>query len=340
LVEQVFNASSANGTDYAQHSVKIIYLDTTTLSPSMNKCCNANGGISEELQLQRITSQLAFIEEELQAARAYTWVVVAGHYPMYSTGGHGDGTELQTYLLPLLLKYGVHAYVCGHDHISEHLSLDGVHYFITGAGAMTDKVGATSSSANVHWSGGGFSAFSTVTASSSELCFTYFNITGHMVYNYTIRHPSLVNQQFVANYSNSGSANDYLTDSGRGGTVADEEMILVESLVLGLGFSIILAVLFYCFAIKDGTANTHGQHMLLHTDAQSSSNLDSHALLLTTLGAITKGIRDIEKFFIRMTTGFNNVNSESVAIESQHLTSTPTSTSEDASLALTKDANV
>ena len=58
---------------------------------------------------------------ESQTVVKPTWLIVVGHYPIYSSGEHGDISELKEYLLPLLLKYNVHAYFCGHDHISEHL---------------------------------------------------------------------------------------------------------------------------------------------------------------------------------------------------------------------------
>ena len=50
-----------------------------------------------------------------------TWLLVAGHYPVFSTGEHGDTSELKNYLVPLLEKYRVHAYFCGHDHLSGQL---------------------------------------------------------------------------------------------------------------------------------------------------------------------------------------------------------------------------
>ena len=49
------------------------------------------------------------------------WLVVVGHYPVYSSGEHMDMDELIENLVPLMKKYGVDAYFCGHDHISEHL---------------------------------------------------------------------------------------------------------------------------------------------------------------------------------------------------------------------------
>ena len=42
----------------------------------------------------------------------------------------------------------------GHDHISEHLSHNGVHYLVAGAGALTDKAGGESA-ADLHWVGAG-----------------------------------------------------------------------------------------------------------------------------------------------------------------------------------------
>ena len=130
-------------------SVSIIFVDTTTLAPSVNKCCNENGwvniyllcgdeayrerndldfdcilkffrGISTDVQAARIQNQLVHIEAMLVEVirNNPTWLLVAGHYPIFSTGEHGDTSELKSYLLPLLVKYKVHAYFCGHDHFS------------------------------------------------------------------------------------------------------------------------------------------------------------------------------------------------------------------------------
>ena len=113
-------------------------------------------------------------------------------------GSHGGTPELQLYLEPLLIKYRVHAYICGHDHISEHLrycmcmdwnhvfmwvifvwnSINGIHYWVVGAGSMTDKVLQSASPAAVHWSQGGISAFATLTVSRTDLTVIYFNTSG------------------------------------------------------------------------------------------------------------------------------------------------------------------
>lgn len=117
-----------------------------SIAPYLYVC----SGINETTQLSRIYTQLRYIESELiratNATEDPTWLLVVGHYPIFSTGSYwfihsmiiclllvlkaaqcpfigekADNSELVTYLEPLLRKYQVHAYICGHDHISEHL---------------------------------------------------------------------------------------------------------------------------------------------------------------------------------------------------------------------------
>jgi acid phosphatase len=40
----------------------------------------------------------------------------------------------------LLDRYGVHAYLNGHEHNQEHIAVDGVHYITCGAGSATTSV--------------------------------------------------------------------------------------------------------------------------------------------------------------------------------------------------------
>jgi hypothetical protein len=81
-----------NGKNYSQYfsipdggTVAIIFIDTTTLAPSVNKCCNSKGGISEAVQLERINSQLKNIEKMLQEAVAKDakWIFIAGMFDYY-----------------------------------------------------------------------------------------------------------------------------------------------------------------------------------------------------------------------------------------------------------------
>jgi tartrate-resistant acid phosphatase type 5 len=68
-------------------------------------------------------SHLRILFEEI-VQKNLTWLLVVGHYPIFSFGEHGDLSELREYLLPLLIEYNVTLYLCGHDHISEHLQCD------------------------------------------------------------------------------------------------------------------------------------------------------------------------------------------------------------------------
>jgi len=78
-------------------------------------------------------AQTAWLKAQLAASTA-THLWVGGHYPVYSAGSHGPTAQLVKELLPLLKAHGAH-YVCGHDHMLEHISPgDGVEHIVTGAG--------------------------------------------------------------------------------------------------------------------------------------------------------------------------------------------------------------
>ena len=79
--------------------------------------------------------QLRWLESVLGASRA-RWKIVVGHHPVYSAApGHGDTKELIADVLPLLQKYGVRIYFCGHDHVLQHLVDGGVNFFVCGGGS-------------------------------------------------------------------------------------------------------------------------------------------------------------------------------------------------------------
>jgi len=80
------------------------------------------------------SAQWAFLEQSMKESKA-DFLLVVGHYPVYSVCSHGPTKELVTYLLPLMKQYNVTAYISGHDHCLEHLetSPDDPVFILTGA---------------------------------------------------------------------------------------------------------------------------------------------------------------------------------------------------------------
>lgn len=61
-----------------------------------------------------------WLEDTLRKSTA-DWLFVCGHHPVYSIGRHGPTPRLVNQLRPLLEKYKVAAYLCGHDHNLQHI---------------------------------------------------------------------------------------------------------------------------------------------------------------------------------------------------------------------------
>lgn len=78
--------------------------------------------------------QLTWINSTLSTSTA-DWLMVVGHFPVYSGGEHGSTDELQSDVQPLLEQFGVDNYIAGHDHTLQHLQQNKVNYYVSGAGS-------------------------------------------------------------------------------------------------------------------------------------------------------------------------------------------------------------
>lgn len=115
---------------YGGAILTIVYIDTCLLDPYAKDTENI---LSDSDWVEDRMKHLEWIEQTLIDASARSnWVLVAGHYPIYSIGEHGDDQFLIDDLLPLLLEYKVHAYLAGHDHSHQHIYKDGLHHIISG----------------------------------------------------------------------------------------------------------------------------------------------------------------------------------------------------------------
>ena len=82
--------------------------------------------------------QMAWIEDQLQGASGAEYIIVAGHYPVYSICEHGPTSCLVSQLKPLLEKYEVSAYLNGHDHCQEHIEVNNIAYHTMGSAHVND----------------------------------------------------------------------------------------------------------------------------------------------------------------------------------------------------------
>ncbi|XP_056426414.1 tartrate-resistant acid phosphatase type 5 [Hyla sarda] len=129
--DQSFNIPNTNV------SVKLLMLDTITL------CGNSDdflGGQPLEAANPRLAEeQLDWLMEKLQSSKD-EYLLVVGHYPVWSIAEHGPTTCLLHHVEPLLKKYNVTAYLSGHDHNMQYLQDDsGIGYVLSGAGNFLES---------------------------------------------------------------------------------------------------------------------------------------------------------------------------------------------------------
>lgn len=77
---------------------------------------------------------------KLASKNRVPYIIVAGHFPVFSVASHGSTQCLIDYLMPLLHKYGVSIYLAGHDHNLQHISHtfmnSTVDYMVSGANSL------------------------------------------------------------------------------------------------------------------------------------------------------------------------------------------------------------
>ncbi|XP_070597735.1 tartrate-resistant acid phosphatase type 5 isoform X2 [Erythrolamprus reginae] len=151
-------------------TVAILMIDTVTI------CGNSDDFQSEQpLRPQNAgmaRSQLSWLRKQLASSQD-DYLLVAGHYPVWSVGKHGPTECLVKQLQPLLLKHKATAYLCGHDHNLQYLQdKGGIGHVLSGAGNFMDA-----SKQHLHQVPNGYLRFF-YGQSSSLGGFVYFEIDG------------------------------------------------------------------------------------------------------------------------------------------------------------------
>lgn len=95
-----------------------------------------------------MSGQMAFLHAALKTCQQDDWIIVSGHHPVFSTGGHGDSGSLRSDLQPVLDAYRVDLYLSGHDHTMSVHEEHGTTYIVSGAASKkTTSSWLTSTSA-------------------------------------------------------------------------------------------------------------------------------------------------------------------------------------------------
>lgn len=177
-------------------TIDIIMIDTIDLSGLAAVQDDHAEGYFDPLPLKlrnkATDDQWTWIENTIKASTS-DYVLVVGHYPVYSVCEHGNTATLVSNLRPLLLEAGAH-YLCGHDHCMEHLVEPAAttNYFLSGMGAyccyrptQIDNVPADS----LKWyaaldtvSRGTTAGFSSFAVTKESMVVTYYDQDGEVLY--------------------------------------------------------------------------------------------------------------------------------------------------------------
>lgn len=167
--------------DGGNEKILFVFIDTT---PLIDKYRNDSEDYPDAGK-QSIDAQLDWLETVLASSTA-KWKVVLGHHPIYADTDKKDTEriDLQKRLNPLLDKYGVDAYICGHIHNFQHIQAKGskVQYFVNSSGSLARDVKPVDGTKFCS----GDEGFMVLSTSDTIMRFTLVNYKGEVIYQYDI----------------------------------------------------------------------------------------------------------------------------------------------------------
>ncbi|KAL6654119.1 hypothetical protein ACP70R_007584 [Stipagrostis hirtigluma subsp. patula] len=131
-----------------------------------------------------IENLLKDLDSALTESKA-AWKIVVGHHPISSGCEHGNTTELEQLLLPILKTHGVDIYLNGHDHCLQHISSrDSPLQLLTSGGgskAWAGKFKDTSDKIEFLYDGQGFMSMQ---LSKTEANLTFYDVAGSVLHSW------------------------------------------------------------------------------------------------------------------------------------------------------------
>ncbi|GMO50089.1 MAG: metallophosphoesterase [Treponemataceae bacterium] len=162
----------------------LVFIDTTPLIDKYRSGTEPDYADSDAGR-QDIDAQLAWIERALVESNA-RWKIVIGHHPVFADTGK-DETErldMRRRLLPILERYAVNLYVCGHIHNFQYLRLPeySTAYVVNSSASRSREAKPVDGTVFCDSSPG----FSLVSVSPATLDFYMINYEGRTIYRFTL----------------------------------------------------------------------------------------------------------------------------------------------------------
>ena len=157
-------------------TIRIVWIDTTPLIDKYREYPDACK--------QDISQQLSWLESVLANAKE-DWIIVAGHHPIYAytPKEESERADMRKRLEPLLDRYGVDMYFCGHIHNFQHIQPadSKVDYLVNTSGSLSRKVKTVEGTKFCNPEAG----FTVVSMEDSKLSFYLMNGKGKILYEYS-----------------------------------------------------------------------------------------------------------------------------------------------------------
>jgi hypothetical protein len=160
-------------------SIRLVFIDT---APLIDKYRSKSEEYPDACK-QDYKAQLHFIDSVL-AVSTEKWKVVIGHHPIYAFTNkeEEERIDMQTRLDPIMRKYKVDFYICGHIHNFQHIKKTDspVEYIVNSSASLSRPVfeatGALFTSDK--------SGFSICSATTNSLSIKFVNALGESIYTY------------------------------------------------------------------------------------------------------------------------------------------------------------